>query len=433
MGEYYGVRRTNDPDGEFLQHWGILKGAMREGHKYLARLVTPSGYRYIYNQAELAAAKAGKAVSGAAKSASNAANSAYRAVRKGVGIDARERAQRTSSRAERLTSANRGREQSVSANRNARMARGTAKRAQAAYDRTLLGRAEKAFNSGRKAVTNAANEAGRQISGAANDAQRYVNKQIKKGQKAIKDYQDFRNLPDGIKNNAAAADRAGKKTMKVGIGPLSRNVSVQGADMANRIWGVERAIRNAPKNAAKAISDTANDVSKAANKTYKKARKQAIQTGKDISKAANDTYKSVSREASRTAKRVGKQIDRTVDQGVKAAEKATGVSARRSYKKSVALSKGTQKLYGKNSKAANDSYKNTYKYKKKYDSTPLGRVEGVVDDLNAYRRNATTINSIGKKSEPAPKKKKKKTRKAKLVKTGNATRAQLTRHTGGNF
>jgi len=139
MGEYYGVRMKDDPDGEYLQHWGLPKGFMRKAHKYLARLVTPSGYRYIYNQAQLAAAKAGKAIGDA------------------TGWNQRNRAQNAKARAQRISGGNKGREQSVQGIKRARMAKATAKRAQSEYDRTPLGRVEGAFNSARKTVSDAVN------------------------------------------------------------------------------------------------------------------------------------------------------------------------------------------------------------------------------------------------------------------------------------
>lgn len=146
MGEYYGVRMKNDPDGEYLQHWGVPKGFMREGHKYLARLVTPSGYRYLYTQAQVAAAKAGKAIGNA------------------IGLNQRNRAQQATARAQRISGGNKGREQSVQGIKRARMAKATAKRAQSAYDKTLLGRAEKARENAGRAISGA----GRAISDAVN-------------------------------------------------------------------------------------------------------------------------------------------------------------------------------------------------------------------------------------------------------------------------
>lgn len=144
MGEYYGVRMKDDPNGEYLQHWGVPKGFMREGHKYLARLVTPSGYRYLYTQAQVAAAKAGKAIGNA------------------IGLNQRNRAQQATARAQRISGGNKGREQSVQGIKRARMAKATAKRAQSAYNKTLLGRAEKAFNSARKGISDAVDTAGKQ-------------------------------------------------------------------------------------------------------------------------------------------------------------------------------------------------------------------------------------------------------------------------------
>lgn len=208
MGEYYGVRMKDDPDGEYLQHWGIPKGFMREGHKYLARLVTPSGYRYIYNQAQLAAAKAGKAIGNA------------------IGLNQRNRAQKATARAQRISGGNKGREQSVQGIKRARMAKSTAKRAQSAYDKTLLGRAEKAFNSARKGISDAAsgtqkafNDAGRQASKQARKIQRNVSRTAQNVGKAVGDATGY-NQRNRAQNAAARAQRvSGEKA--------GRNQSVQ--------------------------------------------------------------------------------------------------------------------------------------------------------------------------------------------------------------
>lgn len=57
---YYGVRRDGDDD--HLEHlFGI--GGQRKKHKYLMRVQSGDGYRYLYTPAEVAAYKAGSAVS----------------------------------------------------------------------------------------------------------------------------------------------------------------------------------------------------------------------------------------------------------------------------------------------------------------------------------------------------------------------------------
>lgn len=208
MGEYYGVRMKDDPNGEYLQHWGVPKGFMREGHKYLARLVTPSGYRYLYTQAQVAAAKAGKAIGNA------------------IGLNQRNRAQQATARAQRISGGNKGREQSVQGIKRARMAKATAKRAQSAYDKTLLGRAEKAFNSARKGVSDAAsgaqkafNDVGRQASRQARSIQRNVTRTAQNVGKAVGDATGYNQRNRAHKANARAQRVSGEKT--------GRNQSVQ--------------------------------------------------------------------------------------------------------------------------------------------------------------------------------------------------------------
>ena len=75
MSEYYAVVREGQDDHlEHLFGFG-KKGGQKKNHKYLARIQSGKGWRYIYDAAELAAYKAGKAgnaVKGAAKSVDKA-------------------------------------------------------------------------------------------------------------------------------------------------------------------------------------------------------------------------------------------------------------------------------------------------------------------------------------------------------------------------
>lgn len=308
MGEYYGVRRTGDEP--YIEHWGVPKGWTKQGHKYIARLVsnTGKGYRYIYTQAELAAAKAGKLAGQAGKS-----------VAKATGLTARNRAQATAARANKMTHPS-GNGQAQPNPRNARMARATAKRAKAAYDKTLLGRAENAFNSARKAVGDAASEAGRQanktykaarkgVMNAAGDAQKYVNKQAKKAKKAYDDYQNFKKLPQWQKDIAVNADRKGVKKV------MGR--SVRGAAMASRLEGIENAIRRTTGSARKAADDA-----------YRGARKGVMNAGKQISRTANDALDNVQRTANdvyKGARKTVRDADRNVRSQTKRAIRSTSV------------------------------------------------------------------------------------------------------------
>lgn len=52
MGDYYGVSRSD----EYLEHaWGVSKGGQRKNHKYIMRVKSGSGWRYLYTPAEVAA------------------------------------------------------------------------------------------------------------------------------------------------------------------------------------------------------------------------------------------------------------------------------------------------------------------------------------------------------------------------------------------
>lgn len=267
MGEYYGVRMKDDPDGEYLQHWGVPKGFQRKAHKYLARLVTPSGYRYIYNQAQLAAAKAGRAISGAASSTANAVGNA-------IGINQRNRAQAATARARRI-SGGRGREQSVQAIKRGRMANATAKRAQNAYDKTLLGRAEKAFNSVRKSVGGALDDAGRYASKQARNIQKSAGRMARGAGKAVGDATGYNQRQTAQKANARAKRIAGEKT-----GREQNMTTIKRSRMANKT--AKRAqsaydrtplgrAEKARENAGRAISGAGRAISDAVNRPLRNA------------------------------------------------------------------------------------------------------------------------------------------------------------------
>ena len=325
MGEYYGVRRTGDEP--YIEHLGVPKGWTKQGHKYLARLVssTGKGYRYIYSQAELAAAKAGKLGNKAGK----AANSAYKTVRKNVnnavtgakkslGVYAR----RDMNRKWDALGTTRNPYSKAKSNKLERFMA-----ARRAYEKTPLGRvesfknrtienaqqayygAEKKAKRLAKAVGDAASEAGRQanktykaarkgVMNAAGDAQKYVNKQVGRAQKAYKDYQNFKKLPDWQKKIAVNADQKGVKKV------MGRNV--RGAATASRLEGIENAIR----------------------RTTGSARKGVMNAGKQISRTANDTLDNVQRTANdayRGARKTVRDTDRNVRSQTKRAIRSTSV------------------------------------------------------------------------------------------------------------
>lgn len=143
MSNYY-VRRTGDD--EYLEHsWADIK---RGVHKYLAKINVGGRVRYIYNQAQLAAARAGGAVS-------NARRSAGQFIDKNI----------TGASARRGMNASRTRYNNLSSSGKA-WARGGATRAKAAaqkyersYNRSLAGRLANTANEARKFVGRKANEA----------------------------------------------------------------------------------------------------------------------------------------------------------------------------------------------------------------------------------------------------------------------------------
>ena len=319
MGEYYGVRMKDDPNGEYLQHWGVPKGFMREGHKYLARLVTPSGYRYLYTQAQVAAAKAGKAIGNA------------------IGLNQRNRAQQATARAQRISGGNKGREQSVQGIKRARMAKATAKRAQSAYDKTLLGRAEKAFNSARKGISDAAsgaqkafNDAGRYASKQARNIQRNVGRTAQNVGKAVGDATGYNQRNRAQKANARAQRISGEKagrnqsvqTIKRSRMANATARSAQSAYDKTPLGRVEKAFNNARKSAAGAANDAFNTASKNVNRAARRVDNNLGITaqGRRNKKAAEYKQQMINRSNSSQIRRRNADVVNAVSR-----EEGTGV------------------------------------------------------------------------------------------------------------
>lgn len=173
MSGYY-VRRQGD-DSDYLEH-AFIAGAGSGGrssghHKYLAKLPTPGGgFRYIYDQASLLAARAGKAVSNVRRAADNA-----------IGFGARKRWQNIHNRGEAYQRKHGG-------NQPRRSTQMQETKAHQRYNKTLLGRAERALNSARNAVGSAGNAARNAIGNAVGEARKRgegVVGSIKKGAYAV--------------------------------------------------------------------------------------------------------------------------------------------------------------------------------------------------------------------------------------------------------
>lgn len=90
MSEYYGVVREGQDDHlEHLFGFG-KKGSQKKNHKYLARIQSGKGWRYIYDAAELAAYKAGGAAKKAGSAIGKTADSAYARVQSATNSKVRE-------------------------------------------------------------------------------------------------------------------------------------------------------------------------------------------------------------------------------------------------------------------------------------------------------------------------------------------------------
>lgn len=154
MSGYY-VRRQGD-DSDYLEH-AFIAGAGSGGrssghHKYLAKLPTPGGgFRYIYDQASLLAARAGHAVS------------------KVIGLEARGRMNRLGAQRQRILKGN--------GSRGLNAVNQAYNSAKSSYNKSILGRAENAANAARKAIGNAVGEARKRGEGVVGS--------IKKGAYAV--------------------------------------------------------------------------------------------------------------------------------------------------------------------------------------------------------------------------------------------------------
>lgn len=453
----YHVRRVGDDD--YLQHWS-LKGA----HKYIAKIDLGGKFRYFYNQAEIEAYKAAKAAGGAINKAVGQAGKniqgAYRVVRKGA-QDAMNNAGREISSWKRKASKVIGLDARKDMNRKwgalEKTASGIGSKAhenklnrwfdsRQAYEKTPLGRLESAKNravenaqqawygiekkagalgkdaskaasdaykvvrkaaddagnavkGAQKNVQNAAATVGKNVTGAVKNAQKQVENTVKGAKKAYKSYQDFKKLPEPMQKMAANVDRAGQKKL------LGHNV--QGAATAEKLYNIEKAITNAPKNAQKAVSDAGKNISKAASGAVKNAQKVADDVGRNVSKTASGAVKSaqkavndagknasrlagdVSKNVSRLASDAGKAASKaaykastTVNRTVGKAEKAIGINDARILNKAEKGLRKAQgytndgKLYGppKNNSQTKTAQKTVDRAQANFDKTPLGKV-----------------------------------------------------------
>lgn len=239
MSNYY-VRRNND----YLEH-SVLSNVRSGAHKYIAKLNVGGKVRYIYNAAQLAAARAGGAISNVRRKAENA-----------IGITARNEAERLRKRNYRLGSyiekkrggnSNNYNPNDKSAQAINREIARTGIRTLKAYDRynkTPLGRAENLANRARTTVGEAASKAaraGKSFAGSVTKEAYRVGK---------------------------SATKAGKKF----AGSVGKSASRTASKIANRAGDV---VGNISSKARKVTNDTKRKIADKSGVTAKKAYKQA--------------------------------------------------------------------------------------------------------------------------------------------------------------
>lgn len=325
MSGYY-VRRQGD-DSDYLEH--SLWGNVRSGaHKYLAKLPTPGGgFRYIYNQAELLAARAGKAVSNVKRAADNA-----------IGLTARKQFKSIHNRAERFSAKNQGASPRSSLQ----------KQSQVAYNRyknTLLGRAENAANAARNAIGKAVGNARKTGEGVIGS--------IKKGAYAV----------GGQVAKATGLEARGRMN-RLGA---QRQRMLKGSGKG--LHGVNKAYNAAKSSYNKSILGRAENAFNAA----RGAVSGAVGGARNAASNAVDKARAKGQSA----------IDAAVGAGRGAAATLSRASGLAAQQRADRLRKASNRHPGNTDlkRAANRAEIDTY-------HTPLGRLKSAVDDVRSAANDA---------------------------------------------
>jgi len=332
MSGYY-IRRQGD-DSDYLEH-SLFGNVRSQAHKYLAKLPTPGGgFRYIYNQAELLAARAGKAVSNVKRAADNA-----------IGFGARKRWQNIHNRGEAYQRKHGG-------NQPRRSTQMQETKAHQRYNKTLLGRAERALNSARNAVGSAGNAARNAIGNAVGEARR-------RGEGVV----------GSIKKGAyAVGGQVAKATGLEARGRMNR----LGAQRQRMLKGSGKGLHGVNKayNAAKSSYD--KSILGRAENAFNSARNAV---GGAAGNAANTVRKTAGNAANAARKAAGNAANRAAE--------ASGLNARNAYKNAYSdyrdsvdqSKKGGYKYTG----AMNRRWGKVENKRNAYHKTPIGRVERVYD------------------------------------------------------
>lgn len=337
MSGYY-VRRQGD-DSDYLEH-SLFGNVRSQAHKYLAKLPTPGGgFRYIYNQAELLAARAGKAVSNVKRAADNA-----------IGFGARKRWQNIHNRAEAYQRKHGG-------NQPRRSTQMQETKAHQRYNKTLLGRAERALNSARNAVGSAGNAARNAIGNAVGEARR-------RGEGVV----------GSIKKGAYAVG-----------GQVAKATGLEARGRMNRLGAQrQRILKGNGSRGLNAVNQAYNSAKSSYNKSILGRAENAFNSARGaVSGAVSGARNAASNAVGKVRAKGQSAIDAAVGAGRGAAATLSRASGLAAQQRADRLRKASNRHPGNTDlkRAANRAEIDTY-------HTPLGRLKSAVDDVRSAANDA---------------------------------------------
>jgi hypothetical protein len=349
MSGYY-VRRQGD-DSDYLEH-GIFGAIGEKAHKYLAKLPTPGGgFRYIYSQAELAAARAGNAISSVRRKAADA-----------IGLTARSRmktAERVLARSQRNSHGQPGRYSGVNTfSRNARKARER-------YSKTLLGRAENAANAARNAIGKAVGNARKTGEGVIGSIKKEAYRVGGNVSNAVSKATGLsaRNRVSRLREsgNQRAADQAQQRYNKTLLGRAE-----------NAFNSARKAVGGAAGKARNAVGQARTKGAAAINAAVGAGRGAATQVRNAVGNAAGKA-----RNAGATAINT---VSKTARKAAAKAGNASGLNARKAYQN--AYDDYQRAVESGNASVAANQWRRAQKRYNAYSQTPMGRAENAVKSVS---------------------------------------------------
>ena len=365
MSNYY-VRRNHDYDDELEHSLGSwIKARARGAHKYIAKIPVGGKMRYFYSQAELAAYKAGKTVGKAATNVKNrltvggaqarytvkrisdtARTKTVNAINKATGVTAKRNMQNA---ADKLTyeqnkmRANIGNKEAYNQAKGRAIERQRAyNKAESAYNKSLLGRAEragKALGGVAGKVRNAANKAGNRILDAAGRSEKerlqrldlnYRHRVRTEQLNPSASYEESKRLDKLTSQAGKAASRAANSYYRHTLMGRAENAASKAksavSDAAYKVRSTAGKAKSAASSAAGTVRKTAKKAKQAAVDTigYKKRAAAQLKTNYANGLSRSKVYDP---EAHRTARVAQKEYNRTLMGRAESAGRAIGSAA----------------------------------------------------------------------------------------------------------